>query len=121
MFQNYRHFLDNTVKKSPPGITRNSPENPPKIPRQASRENPPKVPRQASRENPPKVPRQASRENPPKVPRARRPEKIPRKSPARRPGGFEIRRKKRFDLLNRGICNPPINNSIPDCSGLQIR
>ena len=24
-----------------------------------------------------------------------------------RPGGFEIRRKKRFDLLNRGICNPP--------------
>ena len=30
-----------------------------------------------------------------------------RKSPARRPGGFEFRRKKRFDLLNRGICNPP--------------
>ena len=29
------------------------------------------------------------------------------KSPARRPGGFAIRRKKRFDLLNRGICNPP--------------
>ena len=29
------------------------------------------------------------------------------KFPARRPGGFEIRRKKRFDLLKRGICNPP--------------
>ena len=25
-----------------------------------------------------------------------------------RPGGFEIRRRKRFDLLKRGICNPPI-------------
>ena len=29
------------------------------------------------------------------------------RKPARRPGGFAIRRKKRFDLLNRGICNPP--------------
>ena len=27
--------------------------------------------------------------------------------PARRPDGFEIRRKKRFDLSNQGICNPP--------------
>ena len=27
---------------------------------------------------------------------------INRKSPARRPGGFEIRRKKRFDLLKPG-------------------
>ena len=26
---------------------------------------------------------------------------------ARRPDGFEIRRKKRFDLSNQGICNPP--------------
>ena len=26
---------------------------------------------------------------------------------ARRPDGFEIRRKKRFDLSNLGICNPP--------------
>ena len=29
------------------------------------------------------------------------------RNPARRSGGFAIRRKKRFDLLNRGICNPP--------------
>ncbi len=29
-------------------------------------------------------------------------------NPVRRPGGFEIRRKKRFDLLKRGIWNPPI-------------
>ena len=29
------------------------------------------------------------------------------KSSVRRSGGFEIRRQKRFDLLNRGICNPP--------------
>ena len=29
------------------------------------------------------------------------------RNPARRPDGFAIRRKKRFDLLNRGICNPP--------------
>ena len=28
--------------------------------------------------------------------------------PARRPDGYAIRRKKRFDLLSRGICNPPI-------------
>ncbi len=28
--------------------------------------------------------------------------------PARRSDGFAIRRKKRFDLLSRGICNPPI-------------
>ena len=27
--------------------------------------------------------------------------------PARRPDGFAIRRKKRFDLSNLGICNPP--------------
>ena len=31
---------------------------------------------------------------------------LKRKS-ARRPGGFAIRRKKRFDILKRGICNPP--------------
>nr|DAQ63236.1 MAG TPA: hypothetical protein [Caudoviricetes sp.] len=30
------------------------------------------------------------------------------KSSVRRSGGFEIRRQKRFGLLNRGICNPPI-------------
>nr|DAO96375.1 MAG TPA: hypothetical protein [Caudoviricetes sp.] len=30
------------------------------------------------------------------------------KSSVRRSGGFEIRRQKRFDLLNRWICNPPI-------------
>mgnify|MGYP006933182504 CR=1 FL=1 len=29
------------------------------------------------------------------------------RDPARRPGGFAIRRQKMFDLLNRGICNPP--------------
>ena len=29
------------------------------------------------------------------------------RNPARRSWGFAIRRKKRFDLLNRGICNPP--------------
>ena len=29
------------------------------------------------------------------------------RKPVRRPGGFEIRHKKMFDLLNRGICNPP--------------
>ena len=29
------------------------------------------------------------------------------RNPARRSGGFAIRRKKRFDLLNRGIGNPP--------------
>ena len=34
------------------------------------------------------------------------------KSPARRPGGFAIRRKKRFDLLNRGICNPPTKGNV---------
>ena len=28
-------------------------------------------------------------------------------TPVRRPDGFEIRRKKRFDLSNLGICNPP--------------
>ena len=33
------------------------------------------------------------------------------KSSARRPGGFAIRRKKRFDLLNRGICNPPVKEN----------
>ena len=30
--------------------------------------------------------------------------------PVRRPDGFEIRRKKRFDLSNQGICNPLIHN-----------
>ena len=30
-----------------------------------------------------------------------------RVSSARRPDGYVIRRKKRFDLLSRGICNPP--------------
>ena len=41
-----------------------------------------------------KVPRQASKESLPLG--------VNRKSPARRPGGFEIRRKKRFDLLKPG-------------------
>ena len=41
------------------------------------------------------------------VPADLNPARHPIKSPARRPGGFAIRRKKRFDLLNRGICNPP--------------
>ena len=31
-----------------------------------------------------------------------------RLSSVRRPDGYAIRRKKRFDLLSRGICNPPI-------------
>ncbi len=30
-----------------------------------------------------------------------------KRTPARRPGGFEIRRKKKFDLLKPGIYNPP--------------
>ena len=41
------------------------------------------------------------------VPADLNPVRHPIKSSARRPGGFAIRRKKRFDLLNRGICNPP--------------
>ena len=31
---------------------------------------------------------------------------------ARRPDGFEIRRKKRFDLSNLGICNPLIHKIL---------
>ena len=44
-----------------------------------------------------------------------------RKSPARRPGGFEIRRKKRFDLLKPGDLQSPNNNpqkhklDVADC------
>ena len=38
------------------------------------------------------------------------------------PDGFEIRRKKRFDLSNQGICNPLIHNILQSpCCGLQIR
>ena len=33
--------------------------------------------------------------------------------PARRSDGFAIRRKKRFDLLSRGICNPPYPIDMP--------
>ena len=33
-------------------------------------------------------------------------------SPARRSDGFEIRRKKRFDLSNQGIYNPLIHNTL---------
>ena len=35
------------------------------------------------------------------------PPRQPSHTPVRRPDGFEIRRKKRFDLSNLGICNPP--------------
>ena len=37
----------------------------------------------------------------------RYPHALKGRNPARRPGGFEIRRQKMFDLLNRGLCNPP--------------
>ncbi len=43
---------------------------------------------------------------------------ISRISTTRRPSGFEIRRKKIFNLLNPGICNP-VNKQKR--SGLQIR
>ena len=36
-----------------------------------------------------------------------------RLSSVRRPDGFAIRRKKRFDLLSRGICNPPYPIDMP--------
>ena len=32
--------------------------------------------------------------------------------PVRRPDGFAIRRIKRFDLSNLGICNPPVRNDL---------
>ena len=35
------------------------------------------------------------------------PPRQPSHTPVRRPDGFAIRRKKRFDLSNLGICNPP--------------
>ena len=36
----------------------------------------------------------------------------PSHTPIRRPDGFEIRRKKRFDLSNQGIYNPLIHNTL---------
>ena len=50
---------------------------------------------------------------------------INRKSPARRPGGFEIRRKKRFDLLKPGDLQSPNNTpqkhklDVADCKSAE--
>ena len=36
-----------------------------------------------------------------------------RLSSVRRPDGYVIRRKKRFDLISQGICNPPYPIDMP--------